>query len=137
MPRLQATPAEIEKHLKQLADTARRLAACTLHRTDEQLHAKPEPREWSASEILAHLRACDEVWTYSIYAMLAEDQPELPLLDERRWAKTARYADREFAATLQAFTLRRAELVAVLGIISIEGWSRTQHLQPGTAHGVA
>jgi hypothetical protein len=37
-------------------------------------------------EILAHLRACDDLWSHSIYAMLAQDNPALPLLDERRWA---------------------------------------------------
>ena len=135
MPRLQATPAENEKHLKQLADTPQRLAACTIHLTEEQLHAKPGPREWSVSEVLAHLRACDEVWTHSIYAMLTEDHPELPLLDERHWAKAVRYAEREFAASLQAFTLRRSELVSVLSARPIEDWSRTASIA-GRSHSV-
>ena len=135
MPRLQATPAEIEKHFRQLADTPRRIAVCTAHLTDEQLHAKLSSREWSASEILAHLRACDAVWTHSIYAMLAENQPELPLLDERRWAKAIRYVDREFVAALQAFTQLRAELVSVLGALPIESWSRTANIG-GRTHSV-
>jgi len=135
MPRLQMTPAEVQKHLSQLTDTPRRLASCTAHLTDEQLHTRPGPRDWSASEILAHLRACDEVWSHSIYAMLAENRPELPLLDERRWAKAARYADREFAATLQAFTLRRAELVSVLGALSVEDWSRAADIG-GRTHSI-
>jgi uncharacterized damage-inducible protein DinB len=135
MPRLQITPTEIEKHLKQLTSTPSRIAACTAHLSDEQLHAKPGPREWSVSEILAHLRACDEVWTHSIYAMLVEDHPELPPLDERRWAKVVRYADREFAAMLQAFALRRAELVSVLSALSTDGWSRTANIA-GRSHSV-
>ena len=125
MPRLQITPAEIDKHLARLADTPQRIAAYTTQLSDEQLHTKPGARDWSASEILAHLRACEEVWTHSIYAMLSENQPEVPLLDERRWAKVARYAEHEFAAALHVFTLRRAELLIVLNGLSLENWSRT------------
>jgi hypothetical protein len=37
-------------------------------------------------------------------------------------------AEREFAASLQAFTLRRAELVSVLSARPLEDWSRTVNI---------
>ena len=39
------------------------------------LSIKPEVEAWSVNENLAHLRACADVWTHSIYAMLAEKEP--------------------------------------------------------------
>ncbi len=122
------TAIEIEKQLAVLADTPLRIAACTTHLAEQQLHAKPNARDWSISEVLAHLRACEEVWTHSIYAMLTESELELPLLDERRWAKAARYAEREFAAALQIFTLRRQELIAVLKALPLADWSRSVNI---------
>ena len=96
MPRLTAPPAEIQHHLATLEATPRRIAAATGSCDETQLQAKPDTKTWSTVEVLAHLRACADVWTHSIYAMLTEDSPSLPLLDPRRWAKTTRYATLDF-----------------------------------------
>lgn len=122
MPKI--TPAEIPTYLDVLAQTPHRLAACTARLSDAQLHAAPGPKAWSPAEVLAHLRGCADLWMHSIYAMLAEDKPQLALLDERRWAKAARYAELKFSPALQAFTLQRAELLAVLRGLPLERWSR-------------
>jgi hypothetical protein len=74
-----------------LQKTPERIEACTVKLSSAQLSHPARPRSWSAADIRAHLRARDEVWTHSLYAMLAEHQPRLPLLDERRWAKVTRY----------------------------------------------
>jgi hypothetical protein len=44
-------------------------------------------------------------------------------------------AEREFAASLQAFTLRRAELVSVLSARPLEDWSRTVNIA-GRRHSI-
>ncbi len=69
--------------------------------------------------MLAHLRAC------SIYAMLAEDHPVLPLLDERRWAKVVRYAEEDFHPAFQVFATQRGELLHVLRGLAGDSWMRT------------
>jgi uncharacterized damage-inducible protein DinB len=114
MPRLNPTPPEIQEHHALLEDTPRRIAACTSGLDEARLHSSPGERAWSAVEILAHIRACSDLWTHSIYAMLAEDYPALPLLDERRWAKVTRYATLGFHPSFQAFALAREELLRVL-----------------------
>src|SRR5688572_31490791 len=43
-------------------------------RSELQLQRKPEADAWSAQEIVAHLRACAEVWGRSIDRMLRSEE---------------------------------------------------------------
>jgi hypothetical protein len=52
----------IEESLALLRENASRLAALTVGVKHSQLHAAPEIGEWSPNEILAHVRACCDVW---------------------------------------------------------------------------
>jgi hypothetical protein len=124
MPRLKITPSEIQKYLALLEETPERIAQCIADIDPTQLSLAPGPRGWSALEILAHLRACEDLWSYSIYAMLVEEQPTLPLFDERRWAKVTRYASLDFPTSFQTFKLRRSELVRVLQNLPEPAWTR-------------
>jgi hypothetical protein len=135
MPRIKITPAEIEKYLALLAATPERIAALTAGLDEARLRWSPSKKDWSVVEILAHLRACETVWTFSIYAMLSENNPALPLLDERRWAKAARYADASFADSFQQFSLKRAELLNALRHLPEEAWSRSATIE-GRTHTV-
>ena len=59
MPRRSFT---IEQILTLLAEAPPRIAALTAGLAPAQLHAAPNPGEWSANEVLAHLRACADMW---------------------------------------------------------------------------
>lgn len=122
------TPEAIEAHLALLEATPRRIAACTAGVDEARLRAAPGPKAWPAAEILAHLRGCDDVWTHSVYAMLIEAAPALPVLRPRDWAKAARYASLEFHSSFQAFALRRAEFVRVLRGLRPEAWARSAQI---------
>ena len=135
MPRLQASPPEIQKYLALLEETPRLITTCIGGANEDTLRKSPGKRDWSPVEVLAHLRACDDLWSHSIYAMLAEDNPTLPLLDERRWARSRRYADLSFYTSFQAFTLSRGELLYVLRVLPHEAWSRTATIK-GRTHSV-
>ena len=82
------------------------------------------PETWAAQDILAHLRAADDIITPRIYMILARENPSLSAYDERRWAEIARYACQDFATSLALFTLRRAEVVMVLQNVDSEAWER-------------
>ncbi len=79
---------------------------------------------WTAVEILAHVRASDDIIAYRIYAILARDNPPLPAYDDRRWVEVARYAALPVQDSLAAFTLKRAELVQMLRHIPPADWAR-------------
>jgi uncharacterized damage-inducible protein DinB len=70
----------IEKILTILKETPERLALITAELTPEQLHTAPSAGEWSINEVLAHLRACNEVWG----GKAAPADTSVP----RRWAGT-------------------------------------------------
>ncbi len=132
MPRLNATSSEIQQYLQWLEETPRRIVACTRGESEVQLHASAGKKGWSAAEILAHLRACEELWSDSIYAMLEQDKPELPLVDERRWAKLQGYASLDFQESFEAFALGRTELLRLLRELPAESWSRTAIIEERT-----
>ena len=126
---MKITPAEITKYLALLEAFPRNVAAQTAGLSEAQLRWSPGKKDWSIVEVIAHLRACTEIWSFSIYAMLAEDKPIFPLLDERRWTKAARYATFEFQSAFQIFCLQRQELLAVLKQLDFETWARSANIE--------
>jgi hypothetical protein len=115
----------IAQVLTQLAEGPARIAAMTDSIASAQLHTSPTPGEWSLNEVLAHMRACADVWGKCITAMLAEDRPTLRAVNPRSWIKQTNYRELEFQASLRAFTVQRAELLAVLQPVPPEAWSRS------------
>ena len=52
----------IEQVLIMLAETPPRIAALTAGLAPAQLRTAPNQGEWSANDVLAHLRSCADVW---------------------------------------------------------------------------
>jgi len=114
----------IEQVLTLLAETPPRLAALTAALSPIQLRISPSPDEWSANEVLAHLRSCADVWGNCIAMILAEDMPTLRAVNPTTWIKKTDYPELDFQSSLRSFTTQRAELLAVLEALPPEGWSR-------------
>ena len=114
-----------EQVLTLLAETPPRIAALTAGLTPAQLHTPPNHDGWSANDVLAHLRACADVWGNCIVAIIAEDTPTLRAVNPLTWIKKTDYLELEFRPSLRSFDTQRAELLAVLEPLPHEGWSRT------------
>jgi hypothetical protein len=114
----------IEQILTMLAGTPPRIAALTAGLAPAHLRRPPNPDEWSANAVLAHLRACADVWGGCMAAMIAEDAPTLRAVNPRTWIERTDYLEQEFEPSLQAFTRQRADLLAVLEPLPPEGWAR-------------
>ncbi|HXV98064.1 MAG TPA: DinB family protein [Anaerolineae bacterium] len=110
--------------LDRLATIPARIARAVAGWPEAELHTKPNEGEWSAAAIFAHLRASDDILTPRLYAILVRDNPPLPAYDDRRWAEVAGYEQADFQTSLTLFTLRRAELVAMLRCIAPADWQR-------------
>ena len=117
-------PLTIEQVLTLLAATPPRLAALTAGLAPDRLRTAPDHDQWSANDVLAHLRACADVWGGCIAAMIAEDRPTLRAVNPRTWIKTTDYPELEFRPSLRAFATQRAELLAALEPLPSAGWSR-------------
>ncbi|MBV9230236.1 MAG: DinB family protein, partial [Chloroflexi bacterium] len=92
--------------------------------SDAELHQAHAKDAWSVVEILAHVRASDDILAYRAYVILARENPPMAAYDDRIWAEVARYAQTDFHTSLTVFTLRRAELVDMLRHIALDDWKR-------------
>jgi hypothetical protein len=119
-----ASASEIEVVLTLLSETPQQIARVTRGHSAQRLHRKPAADAWSAQEIVAHLRACAEVWDGSIDRMLAEDHPTIRYVSPRGWIKKTDYLQQNFRETLRAFAEQRVTLVATLSKLSASGWAR-------------
>jgi hypothetical protein len=114
----------IEQVLTLLAEGPLRIAALTEELTPAQLRTAPGPDEWSANDVLAHLRSCADVWGDSMRRILAEDRPTIRAINPRTWIERTHYPDLEFQPSLRAFTMQRADLLAVLESLAPDDWLR-------------
>ena len=122
MPRRSLTSEQV---LSMLAATPPRITALTAGLEPAQLRAAPPDCGWSANEVLAHLRACADVWGDCIVAMIAHDRPTLRAVDPRTWIRQTDYLDQACEPSLHAFATQRTALLAVLEPLAPEGWART------------
>jgi hypothetical protein len=114
-----------EQILNALSDGPPRIAELTVGLTKPQLHAAPSPGEWSVDQVLAHLRSCADVWGSCILTIINQDKPTIRAINPRTWIKGTNYLEQEFQLSLQAFTVQRDSLLAVLDSLSREAWSRS------------
>jgi hypothetical protein len=125
---MQATRDQIETYLPQLEINPQRIWDATAGCDEAALRRSANGSGWSAVEILTHVRSCADIWTFSIYAMLAEKEPTLALIDPRHWAKAAAYSRTAFVDSLQSYSLQRFELVRLLRTLSFDAWSRSAEI---------
>ncbi len=115
----------MEQVLTLLAETPPRIAALTAGLAPAQLHTSSSQGEWSTNDVLAHLRACADMWGNCIVAIITQDKPTLRAVNPRTWIKKTDYLEQEFQPSLRAFAKQRTDLLTVLEPLAPEGWSRT------------
>jgi len=121
-------PIPLPEILTLLTEAPARLAALTAGVTPAQLRAAPAPGEWSAVKVLAHLRACADVWGGCIATILTEDRPTIRAIDPRTWVERTDYRELEFQPSLRAYSSQRKKLMSVLKSLPPESWSRSATL---------
>lgn len=121
---MSSQPLTNEQVLTRLAEQPPRIAVLTGGMTPAQLRSRPSPDEWSANEVLAHLRSCADVWGGCIRRILTEDRPAIRAVSPRTWINRTDYLELEFEPSFHAFTTQRTALLAVLEPLPPEAWSR-------------
>jgi len=123
-----------DRILELLARAPLRLEEATHGLQATSLYLRSDTEDWSVSDILAHLRACADVWGSSIVAMMARDNPTLRYVSPRTWIKKTSYFEQEFSTALESFTQERQKLVKALTDLDEAGWLRRGTFT-GTSHG--
>lgn len=89
---------------------------------------------WSILFIVCHLRDYERVVAARIDAMLTEDDPILPSMDNEALAREGEYVDQNLAAVREDLRARRAALIARLSALDAAQWQRPgHHPQQGAA----
>jgi hypothetical protein len=121
---MEAAPEAIDEILILLAETPQRIALQTAGLDNACLNAKLEPNSWSANDILAHLRACADVWGKIMLAMIAQDHPTLRYISPRTWIRKTNYTRLDFQTSFAAFSSQRESLLMTLKSLDRVGWQR-------------
>lgn len=108
----------LEAHPRRIADAISGVPAGRLRR--ERILG-----EWSAVDILAHLRACADARGDVIPVILAGRNEPLRAIDPRKLIESTGYRELEFAASFRAFARQRARLVKLLRSLPRGAWSRS------------
>jgi len=114
----------VEEVLTILAATPKRFAELTAGLSETQLHKGPTPGEWSANDVLAHVRACADVRGGAVLKIVVEDRPTFRAMDPRDYMLRTDYPRLDFRPSLRSFTRQRARLLTTLKALPSEGWSR-------------
>ena len=100
--------------IEMLKTTPSRIASTSRGLSEKELNWKPAPDSWSANEVLAHLRACADVWGGSIMKILKQDNPTFRHVSPRTWIRKTNYLGLDFKASFLAFRKQREDLLKVL-----------------------
>jgi hypothetical protein len=121
---MKSVSEDISRILELLTHAPLRLEKATRSVQTTRLYLRSDVEPWSVSDILAHLRACSDVWGNSIVAMITQDNPTLPYVSPRSWMRKPTYLEQEFDAALESFTQERQKLVKALAELDEAGWIR-------------
>jgi hypothetical protein len=118
------TAAEVDKLLRSLEAVPRHLASLIAGLDDARLRRRPRIDAWSANDVLAHLRACADVWGGSIATMIERDHPTPRYVSPRTWIRKTSYPELAFQPSLEAYAAQRDDLVRSLRSLAIGDWAR-------------
>jgi len=114
-----------EAILAQMRGHLSALLGMTAGLSNEAWRRRPEAEEWSAGEILCHLRDVElEVNLPRLERILTEQDPFISAVDPDRWAEPRGYRQQAGAEALVRFTEARMELVGILEDLKPESWRK-------------
>jgi hypothetical protein len=114
----------IEEILSLLETHPERIDTATKPVPATALRMSPGRDDWSANDVLAHLRSCSDMWGRYIRTIVEEDGPTIRAVNPRRWILSTDYPDLEFRPSFRAYAKQRAELLALLRSLSRRDWAR-------------
>ena len=109
--RLAAAPGRFAEMLSRLEDA-------------DSVTVAPEG-EWSPEQVMAHVRAANDILEPRMYQILVRDATPLIGFDESRWQQVAGYASLPVTDLLHTMMLKRKELIHALRGLAPEDWERT------------
>jgi len=97
-----------------LEEHPKRIAAATRGIDATRLRAERIAGTWTATDVLAHLRSCSDVFVDVVPRILAADRPRLEVVGPRDRIDANGYRDLDFAVSFRAFVRQRPRILAIL-----------------------
>lgn len=119
------TREETANLIRRLSAIPARLTSALMSLQDADSVDSSQPGQWTSAEVLAHVRASNDILEPRIYQVLVRDNPALLAFDEQKWAQIAGYTSVPLLESLAALSFRRADLVRLLQSLSPGDWDRT------------
>jgi hypothetical protein len=111
------------EYLKVIQQTPNYLNAVLEQLPEQALNLSDPAGEWRPLDILIHLNACQEIWGFTIYAMLAAENPCLTSIHPSQFAKLSYQSQVDFIQLLETFIAERRQLLSLLKILTSEEWN--------------
>jgi uncharacterized damage-inducible protein DinB len=92
--------------------------------TREQLLARPITGQWSTLEVVCHLADFDPILADRMKRIIAEDRPTLLGADEKRFAATLAYQERDLEEELTLLEMTRVQMGRILRTLSPDALKR-------------
>src|SRR6266478_5879089 len=116
--------ATLDEQLARMERTVNDYAAVVKNVSDAQLTKRPDPKNWSAKEIVCHLRDTEEAFMARFQSMMVMDEPKFVAVEPDRVAIDRQYQRNDAPEALSTFKQRRAETLAFLRGLKPEQWER-------------
>ena len=102
----------LEQRLARMARTSDDLAGALRGQPDAALSRRPDAKNWSAKEVVCHLRDTEESFMMRFQMIAGAEEPKLFGVDPDRWAVERQYQRSDAGEALAAFRRRREESLA-------------------------
>jgi len=93
--------------------------------SDAVLSKRPDEKNWSAKEIVCHVRDTEEYFLDRFQMILSFDEPFFSPADVQRWAFERQYLRNDAGEALAAFRKRRQDTREFLKGLAPGQWERT------------
>jgi hypothetical protein len=103
-----------DEQLTRMARTADDFLAAIQGMADPQLSRRPDDKNWSAKEVICHMRDTEEAFMLRCQTIMAMDEPRFLPAEPDRWALERQYLRNDAAEALAAFRGRRDESLRFL-----------------------
>ena len=100
----------------------------------EQLQARPVPGKWSTLEVVCHIADFEPVLADRMKRVIAEERPALIGANEKSFAASLAYHDRDLEEELTIVDMTRRQLARILKTLPAEALQRGLDTYPGLPH---
>ena len=117
--------ATLDEQLARMERTVNDFTAVVKNVPDAQLTKRPDPKNWSAKEVVCHVRDTEESFMTRFLSILAMDEPKFLPVEPDRWAVERQYQRNDVQEALAAFKTRREETLRFFRGLKPDQWERS------------